>query len=198
MPRDEGPSRGIWIEPSGAGKALLIDGTVQSVSLSSAESLFGYWTVMLPAVRPSNALILGLGGGTLAQLLIKRFGPVPLTGVDDTPSVIELATSELGLDPADLTIIFADAFEWAANTRERYDYVAIDLYRGGDIPRQVFSTAFLSNIRRIVSRRGLVVVNMAKDADADTKLGRLSRFFRLEQVRPVGKNLIVHARPRGK
>ena len=37
---------------------------------------------MLPQERPSNVLILGLGGGTIAQFLTQRWGPLPITGVE--------------------------------------------------------------------------------------------------------------------
>jgi spermidine synthase len=189
-------ARGIWIEPSGEGKALVVDGAVQSVTLTSPESLFGYWPLMLPDVRPQQALVLGLGGGTLVQLLFRRFGPLPLLAVDDDERVVALATAEMGLDPASLTIVIADAFEWVAKAQHRFDYVAIDLYRGGEVPARAFTSAFLRNLRRLLTPGATVVLNMAADRQAQARLIRFARWFRVDGTRKFGKNLIVHAHTR--
>ena len=191
-------ARGVWIEPSGEGKALVVDGAVQSVSLASPESLFGYWPLMLPQVRPKRALILGLGGGTLVQLLFRRFGPFPLVAVDDDERVIALATAEMGLDPTSLAIVRADAFDWVANARQHFDYAAIDLYRGGDVPVRVFSVSFLRDLRRLLAPGATLVLNMAADASAAARLARLSRVFRIDGSRKTGRNLVIyaHTRPR--
>jgi spermidine synthase len=188
----ENEAEGIWLEPSGAGTALVINGTVQSVSLASPESIFGYWPLMLPTVRPEHALILGLGGGTLAQLLLRRFGPTRITGIDIDERVIALASAGMGLDTGALRIVVADAFTWVETARERFDYVAIDLFRGGEVPRQAFSTRFLRGVRGLMAPRGMLVANLAKDEQATERIARLGRLFRAIDVRKAGKNLIVH------
>jgi spermidine synthase len=189
-------AKGIWIDESGAGKALLVNGTVQSVSLDSHESLFGYWPLMLPESRPRNALILGLGGGTLAQLLLRRFGPIPITGIDDSEAVIILAETELGLDREAIRVIITDAFEWVTQTKERFDYVAIDLYRGGEVPRRAFSTSFLRSVRELMLPAGRIVANLAQDDSSQERIERLSRLYRVLQTRKAGKNLVVHGQLR--
>lgn len=196
MRSSDNVARGIWIEPSGEGRALVVDGAVQSVSLKSPESVFGYWPLMLPEVRPRNALILGLGGGTLPQLLIRRFDRVAITGLDDNKTVIELATCEMGLDPEIMTIVHADAYEWVSQAAERFDYVAIDLYRGGEVPRRTFSTSFLRSVRTLLLPGARVVVNLVRDESTQERIDRLSRMFRIVQSRTAGKNLVVHAQLR--
>src|SRR3954470_16900915 len=85
---------------------LLVDGTVQSVL---ADDPSGYWSLMVPDVRPSRALLLGLGGGTIARLLADRFGALPIVGVDEDADVIGFA-QELLRDLSDLDIVQADGF----------------------------------------------------------------------------------------
>src|SRR5215212_3085627 len=72
-------------------RALLVQGVVQSVGVDGPGAREGYWGHMLPDVRPSRALILGFGGGTLAHLLQDRFGPIHIVGVDDDDEVLALA-----------------------------------------------------------------------------------------------------------
>ena len=62
-------------------RALLVQGVVQSVALEGPGAREGYWGRMLPDVRPTRALILGYGGGTLAHLLHDRFGPLQIVVV---------------------------------------------------------------------------------------------------------------------
>src|SRR5579875_2945345 len=58
---------------------LLLDGAVQSIAPGGEAG--GYWPLLLPPARPESALVLGLGGGTVARLLMERFGPLPIAGV---------------------------------------------------------------------------------------------------------------------
>src|SRR3954454_19502731 len=81
------------IGEDGGRTALLVDGVVQSVAVSSPDQADGYWWDMLPDVRPRRALLLGLGGGTVAQLLQQRFGDVALVGVESDERVLTLARS---------------------------------------------------------------------------------------------------------
>src|SRR5262249_29787731 len=63
-------------------RALLVDGVVQSVAVEGPVLGPGYWPAMLPDARPRRALLLGLGAGTIAHLLVRRFGPVAMVGVE--------------------------------------------------------------------------------------------------------------------
>src|SRR5947209_14420548 len=112
--------------------ALLVDGVVQSISPEDGLATGGYWAAMLPDTPPSRALILGLGGGTLARLLQARWGSgVSIVGVDDDPAVVETARSVGWLPPSGLEVVIEDAFGYAARCPEgHFDYVALDLYRG--------------------------------------------------------------------
>jgi spermidine synthase len=77
-------------------RALLVDGVVQSVAVEPGLEVGGYWSALLPSVRPRRALVLGLGGGTLVHLLRRRFGDVSIVGVEVDENVLALAESELG------------------------------------------------------------------------------------------------------
>src|ERR687888_2211481 len=111
--------------------ALLVDGVVQSISPEDGLATGGYWAEMLPANRPRHALILGLGGGTLARLLQARWGAdMHIVGVDDDAAIVETAVGAGWLGGVSVDVVYADAFAYVQTCRDRFDYIAIDLFRG--------------------------------------------------------------------
>jgi spermidine synthase len=172
---------------------LLVDGTVQSVL---ADDPSGYWATMVPDVRPSRALLLGLGAGTVARLLHDRFGDVPTVGVDDDLAVVDFAR-ELLRDLPHLEIVHGDAFDYvaeAAARREHFDYAAIDLYRGHILVHGVVGRPFLRGLKSLVEPRGLAVFNLFFERRVDDRIRRIGRVFRIVDRRVVGKNLVLWCR----
>jgi len=148
---------------------------------------------MVPDVRPRRALLLGLGAGTIARLLHARFGPVPIVGVDDDRSVLDIARDELA-DLPSLELVDDDAFAYVARAEERFDLACIDLYRGAQPQPRIVSRPFLRQLRALLAPRGQAAFNLFVDRRVETRVGRIGRVFRvLERIR-VGKNLVVWCR----
>src|SRR5215210_4468957 len=135
-------------------RALLVEGVVQSVAADDALRGPGYWPHLLPDVRPKHALLLGLGGGTLAHLLVRRFGPLPMVGVEVDAEVLAVARAEFDLALPTLSVVEADALEYVAGCTERFDYVCVDLYRGAEQERRAFARPFLRALRQLVPAGG--------------------------------------------
>src|SRR5919199_876209 len=95
----------VEVIDDGGRPALAIDGNVQSVAVGAGAAPSGYWPAMLPDRPPRDALLLGLGGGTIAHLLSGTFGPLPIVGVDDDPDVVALGRAHFGLDLPNLEIV---------------------------------------------------------------------------------------------
>lgn len=172
--------------------ALAIDGAVQSIAVAAGGPPGGYWGAMLPEAPPRDALLLGLGGGTIAQLLVRAFGPLPLVGVDDDPAVLALGREALGLDLPNLEIVVDDAFTYAAGCRRRFDLVCVDLYRDGAIPARVCAPGFLRAVRALLRPGGTATFNLARDRAAGNRLRQLARVFLVTRRVLVGFNLVVH------
>jgi spermidine synthase len=175
---------------------LLVDGTVQSVL---ADDPSGYWSRMMPDVRPGRALLLGLGAGTIARLLHERFGDVPVVGVDDDLAVVDFAR-ELLRDLPSLQIVHGDAFDYVedgADRGERFDYAGIDLYRGDHLVHGVVGRPFLRSLRTLLAPRGQAVFNLFQERRVDDRVRRIERVFRVIDRQVVGKNLILWCRAAG-
>jgi spermidine synthase len=190
------PDADVRIGDDGGRSALLVNGIVQSISPEDGLADGGYWGAMVPIDQPRSGLILGLGGGTLARLLHARWGAFPLVGVDNDPTVLDVAAAVEWLPREALEIVVADAFTFIRTCEQRYDYVAVDLFRGEDLDRRVFGKPFLRRVRALLQPRGQLVFNMFTDIRMLSRINSIATFFEIRERRYVGGNLIVHARRR--
>jgi spermidine synthase len=176
--------------------ALLVNGVVQSISPADVLTDGGYWAAMLPDIRPHRGLILGLGGGTLAQLLQARWGAERIVGVDDDVQILSVARDMGWLPSQGLEVVVADAFAYMQTCTLRFDYIAVDLFRGERLPGRTFGKPFLRRLRSVLEPHGRLAVNLFSDIHAFGRVARISAFFEIREQRGVGGNMIVHARRR--
>jgi spermidine synthase len=175
-------------------RELCVGGVVQSVDLESAAGR-EYWNAMLPDRRPSRALLLGAGGGTLAALLRRRFGSLPIVAVDDDPRVVAVGRVCFYLAMAGVQVILADAFRFAATTPGRFDYIAVDLFHGAERPRETVGRPFLRDLARIAGPSGAISINLFRDRRVDTAVARIERVLMVSRRIEAGKNVVLHCRP---
>jgi spermidine synthase len=187
---------GVWIGEDEGQTALLVDGVVQSVYVDDGPLGPGYWPLMLPDARPRSALILGLGGGTIPHLLTRKFGPVRIVGVERDPRVLRLARSAFRVEQCTSEIVEADAFAFVSEAEGPFDYISVDLFSEGGIPRAAFGRPFLKDVKRLLSPGGLAAVNFFKDRRAPDRVQRLERVFPRVEVVASRKNLVARCRPR--
>jgi spermidine synthase len=141
-------------------------------------------------------LLLGLGAGTAARLIIERFGPVPLVGVDDDPAVLEIAREVLQ-DLPSVEFVHDDAFAYAERASaagEHFDYIAVDLYHGNRLSHGIVGRPFLKALKTLLEPRNLACFNLFLDRRALDRVRRIERVLTVQDRRMVGKNLIIWVR----
>jgi spermidine synthase len=177
--------------------ALLVDGVVQSISAVDGLERGGYWAAMVPAtVRPRRVLILGLGGGTLAHMLVHRWGPeLEIVGVDDDISILETARAAGWLELPGLRLVQGDAFAFVQACEERFDYIAVDLYRANQFVGRVLTKPVLRRLRALLGAHGRVGFNLFLDRYTAARLARIEQVLKVVERRPVGMNVVVFAQP---
>ncbi len=185
----------LAIEEYEGHRALVTDGVILSVAVTDADPPFGYWSAMLPAERPGSALLLGLGAGTLAHLLNRRFRDIPIVGIDNDPELLAFARDHFDLDLPNLEIVVADAFDYVARCDRRFDFVAVDLFVGSAFEVGVLSRPFLRRLKSIVSTEGEIVFNLFRERRSDSHLGRIRRILPIAQVDRLSHNVVVRCRP---
>lgn len=110
---------------------------------------------------PLNALVLGLGGGTVAYQLRELYPNVAITGVELDPIMIDLGKRFLKWDD-ETKVIIGDAVTEVNKLNKsklQYDLVLVDMYVGEDVPEKLTTEKFVKDIKSLVNESGLAVFN---------------------------------------
>lgn len=193
----------VRVEPRGSdGLALTVGGVTQSVTERAAAN--GYWELMLPPGCPANALLLGLGGGTVAQLLAWRCPDARMVGVEHDPAVLAIARETFGLASLrQLRIVEGDAFAWMdaqfvdegqtlAEHAERFDLICVDLFDAGRMAPGVLATRFLRRLAALLTADGIASFNLMVTGRTPEQFHRLRRVFSVVREQRLGGNIVVH------
>jgi len=179
-------------------KALRVGGVIQSVVVDD-RYVEDVWDAMLPTQAPGRALILGLGGGTVATLMTQRWGAFPIVGVERDPAVVWLARHEFGLGKLPhVQVVVDDAFAFARHYDVRTDgafgAICVDLYVAGRMAHGALAPAFLRDLRRILAPTGEVMFNLWRSPFLADQLRRIERVFAFSSSIEADDNIVVHCR----
>ena len=144
-------------------RELLIDGQVQGgIDMSSGLSVYEYPYVLqfLPyALNPEgkNCLVIGLGAGLIPAWFDAQ--GIKTEVVDIDPAVVELARNYFGLKPA-ITAHVEDARYFLSNSRQRYDYIILDVFNGDTTPGHLLSVEAMHLAKQRLAPNGVLAVNL--------------------------------------
>ncbi|MEZ4614898.1 MAG: fused MFS/spermidine synthase [Caldilineaceae bacterium] len=98
---------------------------------------------------PQNLLIIGLAAGTVSELYTDIYGPLPITGIELDPQIIEVGQAYFDMMQPNLTAVAADGRRWLADQPDaaRWDVIAIDAYRPPYIPFHLTTIEFFTLVR---------------------------------------------------
>ena len=136
------------VKTLGLGTYIQVGGLTQSGGI--VETI---WKSTIKRIKNKdirNCLILGLGGGTVANIIQKTWPGVKVTGVDKDPQIVELGQKYLGLENIQIKIENAYGF----NTKG-FDLVIVDLYQGDNFPEKFEDEVFLNKL----SKNKLIIFN---------------------------------------
>lgn len=203
------------------GRALEVAGVTQSISVPNDEPVDGgndgeprpgprggYWGLMLPPGCPRSALLLGLGGGTVATLLARRCPDAAITGVERDPAVLDAARAEFHLSALPrLTIALADVFDWietragdaqlsgATEPPERYDLICVDLFEAGRLVMGALTTRFLRQVAVLLTPGGVMTINLMVTGRTNEQIHRIERVYNIQRRLRLYGNLVLHLSP---
>ena len=147
-----------------------------SSSRQSSLSLLDPESLQLPYTRAmtswllfkekvDDALIIGLGGGSLARHLLHHFPECRLRAVEYRASVVKIARSHFGL-PLDsrLKVIIDDAGsyvpEHAQSCSDQYGLILVDAFDFEGMAQSIASIAFFDACKALLKPDGLLVINL--------------------------------------
>ena len=158
-------------------------------AIQSAMRLDDPWALALDYTRcmmafllfhpePREALMIGLGGGSLAKYFHKNLKKTSIRVVELDPRVIAAARTQFALPPDDarLAIEIGDGAE--ALAPECCDVLVVDAYHDEEHVPKLASQAFYDAAYLALAERGALVVNfMDDDRNLDQNLRRLEAAF---------------------
>ncbi len=156
---DHGPLRSLYFGTRAAQSTMDL--------LAPERLVLPYTRAMMSCLlfwrRPRNALMVGLGGGSLARFLLHHYPECQLDAVESQPRVPEIARLYFAL-PSDprLRVHIADG---GTQVREHtaaasYDLLLVDAYDGAGMADAVTGEAFYAACRRSLADGGVLVTNL--------------------------------------
>ncbi len=113
---------------------------------------------------PDNLLIIGLAAGTVSELYTDIYGPLPITGIELDPQIIEVGRQFFDMNQPNLDAIAADGRRWLSQQPPDaiWDVVAIDAYRPPYIPFHLTTVEFFQLVYEHLSEDGVVAINVGR------------------------------------
>ena len=164
------------------GVRILVGGVSQSGWLVKK-----IWKTVLAKINkggfvPRRVLILGLGGGSVAEVVCDFWNEAEIVGLDKDPKMITLGKKYLNLSKIkNLEILIDDAWEFLSKKGNgQFDLILVDLYKGGKIPVKFRSIKFMQGVYRKLAPGGIAAFNHLyssiekKDAEVfDQRVGKV-------------------------
>jgi spermidine synthase len=121
-----------------------------------------FMTASLIYAKHINAILeIGFGGGRTAWYLHRFLPNVPITSVELDPTVVELARKYFGIkDEPNFQVINRDGRIFLANSKEKYDVILIDAYRGPFVPFHLLTKEFYQIVKAHLADGGVVAQNV--------------------------------------
>jgi spermidine synthase len=105
----------------------------------------------------SNALILGLGGGTVANIFQNSLG-FNVAAVELDQRIADVAKQYFALN-SKVNVVIDDARHYLEESQKKYDVILFDVYRGEAPPPHVFTIESLTKTKSLLKEDGLIIVN---------------------------------------
>ncbi len=156
----EGDRRFRIVELQDDGSRAYIEGDALYTHVTGAgDNLLAYVETMRGALADApRVLLLGTAGGALATELSRRGTEV--TAVDDMAWAFVAARRWFQL-PDQVECVHADALAYLGATTRRWSGIAVDVFRGVDIPDQFMTPKFGALLLRALEPGGVIAWNVA-------------------------------------
>lgn len=139
---------------------LQVQGLIQSGGIVK-----NIWQKPLSKIRNQKntfrkVLILGLGGGTVVQLIKVHWPKAKIVGVEIDSEIIKIGKKYFNLGKAsNLKIVEDNAFNFVTKTQGKVDLIIVDMYLGKNYPPNAEKDEFLENVKNILSQKGVAIFN---------------------------------------
>lgn len=141
-------------------RELLINNTIQTeMNLETKESVSEYVRLVEKNVLyfpKGKALILGLGGGVVANMLQEH--QYDVTAVEFDERIIEMSKRFFFLSDKVKTVC-ADARYYINNSKEKYNVILFDVFKAEEQPSHVITKESLVKLKNMLDANGIILIN---------------------------------------
>ena len=171
------------------GKLFRLDGCFMT---SEKEEFVYHETLAHPALTahpgPKKALIVGGGDGGAAEEMLKHPSLEQVVLVELDGKVVEIAKKHFGaihrgvFDNPKLKLLIEDGLKFVSETKEKFDYIALDLPDPVGPATLLYEEAFLRDCKRALAPGGVLTLHMgspwARPDRVKLLYGRLAKLFK--------------------
>ena len=112
---------------------------------------------------PKNVLIIGLGGGTLSNVIHELYPAAKIHNVEIDPAVTKVARDYFNFVENDLvTSSVQDGrifIKRAAIKKQMYDWIILDAFNGDYIPEHLLTKEFFEEVQSVLADGGIIAAN---------------------------------------
>ena len=127
--------------------------------------------------QPTNALVLGVGGGTVISLLSGYFPKIKQTCVDIDKAIIDIAQKYFNIrSDRYIHIVQADAKLYVKKLlgqNRTFDCIIVDLSVGPHIPSFIEQKQFIVQLKKLLSPKGFLCINYLREKEYKMKSDHL-------------------------
>ena len=164
--KDTGYHR-IRVEETRERRYLYFDGTLQSSmdrrDPTALELLYSRFTSLGLVLRPdaAKALIIGLGGGSMAKKYHQEFPEIEIDSIEIDPDVVEVARKFFHFQEDSCQRVHGgDGREFLTRADDRFDLILLDAYYADNMPFHLVTREFFDTARRKMTAEGVLVINL--------------------------------------
>ena len=118
---------------------------------------------LLVTENPKNVLIIGLGGGTLSNVIHELYPAAKIHNVEIDPAVLSVARDYFSFIENDkVTSSVQDGrifIKRAAIKKKKYDWIILDAFNGDYIPEHLLTKEFFEEVKGVLADGGVVAAN---------------------------------------
>lgn len=159
--------------------------------------------IKYPISNINSVLVLGLGCGTVAEIINQKWPEAAIAGIEIDPEVIKIGRKYFELDKIkNLSIINEDAVWWIASklsliSKNKYDLILVDLYRGQEFPKEAESEEFIDGLEKLLNKDGLIIFNRLNFGNHKARTAKflrdLEKYFPKVSLQKTEFNLFIFA-----
>ena len=139
--------------------------------------------------------MLGVGGGSTLNYFSQYYPDADHIGVELDPEVLKFAKFDFGLeDNPRIRLAESDGRMFLMRSKDVFDIVILDAYRGGYVPSHMLTKEFYLLLRKRLSQTGVAAINLHYGTELfESSLRTIQEVFPTVHTFPAGGNVVVIA-----